>query len=1034
MGFVIYRASAGSGKTFTLVKEYLKILLQDPGGFNHILAITFTNKAASEMKDRILHALLQLSEGSQTVLAEEIQKELPHLANLARQSRKILSLLLHHYSDFAITTIDSFMFRLIRAFSLELGLPLNFQVEMNTERISRYVEGQLMSQVGIDRHTTEVIIQYVKKRMVAGKSWNVSRDLRRFVKEIIQESNSQWVRQAEEWDHRLFFDFIEELNGICHKFTGNLSDLGEQGLELIDKAGLSIEDFPYKFDGAAGFLHKLKNNRPGNVKNIQLRVRFKEGKWHGKTMAADVKNRIDEVLDKGLREIEEEIMAYYSNNYSRALTGSVILEHVYLMALNHQIKSLVDCYKEESSIVPISEFGSLINDIVNDSPVPFIYSILGEKYNHYLMDEFQDTSALQWENLFPLIENSLAYNNFNMAVGDGKQSIYRWRGGDVDIMEREIDQRFDSSQLEKKNLICNFRSRNNIVAFNNRYFREVVRYYHDIPFISQGIYQDIEQKEVLGPGGHVSLVFGDRESDQTIEEQSTEHLITGIRDAAGRGYAFGDMAILVREGKEGTLAANCLIREKIPVISPDSLKLSQSPVVRFLIHVMAYLSDPSDRVSQCHVLFFVSQYLKGIPLEFDDIEHFYLPNMKSNLPNEVARLMGKRDFLIRLPLYEMVEEVIRLFRMPASVSHECAGYLQDFMDVVLAFHSREGGNISAFLDWWDHNVDDLSTGMPENKNAVTILTIHKAKGLEFPIVFVFNAAWKHKKDDQKLWLTMSEAISENPISHLPLLIRSGKVLEETFFCEGMEQEDEKVLMDNLNLLYVAFTRGIEELHVFAGDKKDRAEFLEGIARKVMDTDVTSPHRYNFGEPGKKSGGASEVEEPGMVLKDFVSHRWYPRIAIRKKYNELMKISTPEGDEKLKWGSLLHEIFSQVKYKGDEQRVLNLYVSGGLLPEEHSDSIGRMIENALKIPQVKEWFDPEAVVLTEHSLIHEGEVLRPDRVVFFDGRVIVVEFKSGKKHPDHAKQVRKYKIAIEAMGYRNVESYLFYFGDYYLECV
>lgn len=1034
MGFLIYRASAGSGKTFTLVKEYVKLLLQDPDRFKHILAITFTNKAAGEMKDRILHALLQLAEGSHTVLADQIKRELPEITGIQKQSRRILSLLLHHYSDFSITTIDSFMFRLIRAFSLELGLPLNFQVELNNEKIGRYVEGHLMSQVGNDPYTTRVILQYVKQRIAAEKSWNITGELRKFVKDIIQESNDQWIREAGAWDGDRFLAFVSEMDGIKRNFTERMTELGKQGMDRIETAGLSVEDFPYKMSGAAGYLSRLADKRPGRIRELSLPERFKNGVWVAKNMSVEIRNRIEVLLETGLGETVDKIMHLYSSDYPRALSASVILEQGYLMALHHQIKDLVNQYKLASSIVPITEFGTMINEIVRESPVPFVYAILGERYHHYLMDEFQDTSELQWENLFPLIENALSYDHLNMAVGDAKQSIYRWRGSDAEILEREIEKKFDPSQIKNKDLVSNFRSLENIVMFNNRLFKSVTEFFGDVPCVGEGIYRSADQEAVLGSGGHVTLTFATVDSAEGVREQSLENLVNRIGGALQRGFDYRDMAILVRTGMEGAAAADCLIRNGIPVISPDSLKLSHSSVVRFMLSIMAFLVNRSDKVALCQMLYFISMHLNGISLSYSDIERYFMSGDMSVLPDNVARLMGGRDFYIRLPLYELVEEVVRLFGMPMSVTHHCAGYLQDFMDVVHTYHSEQGGDISSFLDWWEILEEDLSTGMPEKRDAISVLTFHKAKGLEFPVVFVHNADWKHVKDGEKMWLRTVEPMSENPLARLPLLVRRSRILEETLFHNDLAEENNKNLLDNLNLLYVVFTRAQEELHIFSGIKNRNSGFLKNAAETFMDQDKTLPNRFGYGRAGHKVTETDKAGESSVVLGDMVSNGWYPRISIKRKYPELLRIHRDRVEEKIQWGSLLHDILAQIHYKGEEDDVLDRFIEDGFLAREKCPVVKEMITGIYNHPQAAEWFDPEAVIFTERSLVHRGEILRPDRVIIREEKVVVAEFKSGERDQRNRDQVQLYREALMAMGYPDVKSYLFYLSDSYLEQV
>ncbi|UCH98690.1 MAG: UvrD-helicase domain-containing protein, partial [Candidatus Aminicenantes bacterium] len=465
---------------------------------------------------------------------------------------ELLTTLLHNYSDFAIMTIDSFIHRVIKAFALEIGLPLNFAIDLNYEKIEDYVIERLLASVGRDEYITDIILKLVFSRVQEEKSWNIEADIRKFEKELFNEKNINWISSISQFDNVEFFRFMEQLETLRRNYVETFNKLGKQALDLIQGAGLTIDDFAYKKSGAAGFLQKCAELRVGSEKNFEMGKRFKEGQWTSKSAPAAIKTAIEHLLDNGLEQISEDIIHYYDAHRRLALTAAAVLDNIYLASIVNRVKELIEEYKKENNVVPISEFNVKVYEIVKDSPIPFIYSILGEKYNHYLIDEFQDTSRLQFENLLPLFENSLATNLFNMAVGDAKQSIYRWRGTDWEIMEKEIEKRIPPQQLTIKVLDNNFRSLKNIVDFNNLFFESVRTFYNTRGVQLGGIYSNITQNPARKQGGFVSLRFIEEttkaeEADPMVFEQ----VKAVIDDCTARGCDYNDIAVLVRENKKG---------------------------------------------------------------------------------------------------------------------------------------------------------------------------------------------------------------------------------------------------------------------------------------------------------------------------------------------------------------------------------------------------------------------------------------------------------------------------------------------------
>jgi len=1034
MGFVLYRSSAGSGKTYTLVKEYLKIILQEPEKFKHILAITFTNKAAGEMKDRIMQSLKKLAKGEDPQLENTLKNEIPDIRNIDRISRDILTTLLHNYSDFAIMTIDSFIHKVIKAFALEIGLPLNFTIDLNYDKIQTYVIEHLMADVGKDPYVTDIILEFVFSRVVQNKSWNIEDDIRKFEAELFNEKNFDWVKEVSTFDNVVFDRVTERLKSIRGDFLLTLNQLGTKAMHLIREAGLTVDDFPYKKSGAAAVLQKCADLREGTLKEFNIGSRFRNGEWVTKSTPKEIQSAVENLLQNGLSQINDHILSHFDNNRALVLTAVSVLDNIYLAAVINRLKALVDEYKKLNNVIPISEFNIKVHEIVENSPVPFIYAIIGERYNHYLIDEFQDTSRLQWENLFPLIDNSLGSGFFSMAVGDGKQSIYRWRGGDVEIMETDIRGKILPEQLAVYPLDKNFRSRKNVVDFNNRFFQETSESYREANSLLGQVYSDIAQKPERKEGGFVSLQFidGAADDDESPDTPVFDRVSDIVMHCRERGYGDGEIAILVRENKDGQKIAENLLEKNIQVVSPDSLSLPKLPLIRFLIDVLTYLRNPADKIAEASILFFMGLNGKERTTAPGVIGDRLMENEQWDLLPELKEFHKRGEFLIRMPVYEVVEELIRIFKLPGSLDFEAKGYLQAFLNIVSRYTVDNSVDISSFLDWWEFREEDFYLVVPETKPAVKIMSIHKAKGLEFPVVIIPYANWSHKMDRQ-LWLKSKPPLPTDPVLDFPMPVKSVKLLTETFFKEAYEEEEKKMTIDNINLLYVAFTRAVDNLYIIAQrkkakDKNDNYDLLETRAAPMMREDQEHPGHFTFGELTMKEkdaerAGALECVPAGALI----STKWTDRITIRRKSKEFWRFDTGYREERRNWGILVHQVLANIRTTDDVPRAVERTVISGDIKAAERELLEKEIHDLFTLPQVRDWFDPlrAGQLFIESPIMTKAGVLVPDRVMIADGKVTVVDYKTGGKHPSHAEQLNGYKKALRNMGYEHVDAYLLY---------
>ncbi|MCP4147001.1 MAG: UvrD-helicase domain-containing protein, partial [bacterium] len=1023
--------------TYTLVKEYLKIALQNPEEFRTILAVTFTNKAAGEMKDRIMLSLKKLARGEDKNLEESLKQELD-IEHIERASSRLLTELLHNYSDFAIMTIDSFIHKVIKAFALELGLPLNFNIELNYERIETYVIERLLAAVGKDEYVTRIIMEFVFSKMREDKSWNIEGDIRKFEKELLAEKNIDWVTVVSQFDEQIFPIYMEQLQELRNDFVTRINRLGTQGMTLISEANLSIFDFAYKDKGPAGFLNKCRELKISGIKKFDMGTRFRNGEWY--TKKSPVKNAIENLLAGGLQQVHTELIELYDNVRPQALTATAILANIYLAAVINKMKILIEEYKSKNNVIPISEFNVKVYDIVKESPVPFIYSILGEKYSHYLIDEFQDTSRMQWENLFPLIDNSMGMDYFNMAVGDGKQSIYRWRGGDVEIMEEDVNNKILEGQLELQRLSRNFRSRKHVVEFNNRFFEKVGALYKEKQTneLLEQIYSDIAQDAVVDEGGYVSLSFIEDIEDEISGESLVPRQVKAIiEQCLDRGYHPGDIAILVRENRKGQLVGEYLLENGIQVVSPDSLKLSRIPLVRFFVDILTYMADPTDKIVEASIIYFLALNKKEpmTPTELGeyflkDKDGHYLGKRPWEASEELTEFARRRRYLMRMPVYEVIEEVIRIFDPVENLDFETAGYMQAFLDIAARFTSENSVDISSFLDWWEFSSDEFAVIVPESKPAVKIISIHKAKGLEFPVVIIPYADWKHKADDQ-LWLTADPLLPTEPPLNLPMPVNSSKRLDDTYFRKEYQNELEKVLIDNINLMYVAFTRPVDNLYIISQpkEKNENYKLLKQLAMPFMKEE--SGGWFSYGSPVYKEerGNGKPLDIEYYESKGMVSGSWYSRITIRRKSKEFWRFDNTYRAKRRNWGILVHQVLAKIRSLKDVNTAIDsTFISGDITMDE-KNILQRKLREVFNDRQVQGWFSPGEGdrVFTESPVLTPQGAIVPDRVMVSGDRVTIIDFKTGGWNDSHINQMETYKKAVQAMGYIDIEAYLFYLG-------
>jgi ATP-dependent exoDNAse (exonuclease V) beta subunit len=1046
VSFSVYKSSAGSGKTFTLVREYLKLILPEPQQFRHILAITFTNKVANEMKERVLFNLKELSKPQDERDPKVNRDLLPMLITdtglsenqIRGQSEEALKLILHNYSDFAIGTIDSFSHRVIRTFAHDFGLPVGFNVELDSDELLKTAVDLLLDKVGDDPDLTGLLVKFLESRMDEERSWNIDSILINFSKVLLDEEGMTHLQKLNTVQLSDFDGIVQELYRKIVLFETRIKAIAAEAVALIDHYSIPSAAFYQGERGIGGYFEKLAKGRIDLINSDTFAsATIREDKWTGSKADTLSKNNIS-LLKPALTGVFLKIGKERELNQKDYILFKMLTKTIYPLAVLREIDRTLSEFKKQNNIVHISEFNRRIAEIVLNEPVPFIYERLGEKFNHLLIDEFQDTSRLQWNNLQPLIENSLASGYFNLIVGDGKQAIYRWRNGDVQqfadlpsipgsamnkiLADREkiLSANYKAFPLKK-----NYRSKAGIIDFNNKLFTSIAeKFASEIGNVYEDLVQDYDASKT---GGYVRVEFMDSTEGAA---QYRENTILKVLDLIGnlkkKNFRLKDIAILCRKNKDAGEIARFLIHHGIEVISAESLVLSHSAEVNFITGLIRLMNDPLNSIISAEVATWLFQTgrLKGNGL------HDILSQVQKEKPGPTLFTLLHNQgldfplqYLTVLPVFELCEELIRLF----SLNTIPDPYLQFFLDAVLKYSRKNPTNPLVFLEWWENHKNKLSVIIPDGLNAVRIMSIHKAKGLQFPIVIYPFAHDKKDYGKDFLWVDLPE----NKLNGLKAaMVKPQKELAETDYADLFELENKRSFIDLVNLFYVAMTRAENQLYVLSQAPSKSATrtpsipvFLENYFKGAGEWEDEKPV-YEFGLPDISPQPETDVPKTNSVLTTFISNDWRRKVHIRTRAPEAWNIEEPQ--KKKQWGNLLHSVLSRITTISDVDPIINEITASGMIEECDKEKLLLTIIGIMKDPASAAFFGEGINVRKETEiLLKNGDFLRPDRVILKDENAIVIDFKTGKTNEKHADQVRQYETHLKTMGYREVEKYLLY---------
>jgi len=1039
----IYRSSAGSGKTYTLVKEYISILLnsRDPLLFRKILAITFTNKAANEMKERVLETVKELSTGELSNLMQDYTKVTLLSPNqIAKRSQTIFQYILHHYGEFNILTIDKFIHRIIRSFTRELGLAMNFELESDVELfVARSIE-MLLSEVGVDKNLTKYLIQFSEHLIENSEKGDVEKKLIRLSQVLQKEEGKEALKELEEVDLSFFIEIQKKVKLKIKKLKIEIEKLAKETISLIEEQGIGVFDLAGGKNGFGKMYIAFSNQKieQVNVSETMLK-RLEDDVWYGKTTKAYIKNTIDsihtELVDKTttLVKLYKEYMK--QRTFDRNFIGFSLLNSIY---------KLLQSIKQESNIVFLNDFNEIISNVVQNEPAPFIYEKIGNRYHYFLIDEFQDTSKLQWNNLVPLVYDSLSNGYKNLIVGDAKQAIYRWRGGDVnqfiDLPEvkGEFHDLYAINQTFKhagkvENLEDNWRSYKSIVEFNNWLFSSWAEQ-SDAEVIKK-IYQGVKQNVKKEKEGLVSyqLLEGDKEE---LEEIRLDLMLEYIEECKTDGFDYSDIAILVKTNKKGKLVASFLTEKGMSVVSADSIVLSSSAEVQFVIAFFETIINPRNE----HAILRCLQYLEKEKHLSEVHEKWRIPNAEK--PQYSVSIDFEGFLTEKYPQFEITYfEALNLYDKTVYLYetfelNRFDAYLDQLLNTIQNYTKRNTSSLQEFVAYFEDNKDRIPVNTGGNSEAIQISTIHKSKGLQYPVVIMPFADWKNKNSmfTDYTWIKTEGIIDYDiPRYVVPLSENALKYynLENIY-----KKENQEIILDNINVFYVAFTRPEKRMYVIAQKPKEnkyRKETIPSVYVQIINL-IKTHENYNEEEGRLVLGKREKEEKSKKEKKEATKYKgpnvktWRNDLALSLDKNAL-ELELKELDER-EYGKAVHYIWSNISTPDDLTEAVEKAVVRGILPLYLKNEVERSIAECLQLEQVKTWFElKNAEVLNEMAIVSEtGQSYRPDKVILSENQTVVIDYKTGNARKSHQKQIIEYSDLLKEMGYENLKLYLLYMKE------
>lgn len=1052
----VYKASAGSGKTFTLATQYIKLLVQNPQNYRSILAVTFTNKAKEEMKMRILSQLYGIWQHlpdsqkylQRIILETELSEEI-----VMQRAGEALRLLLHNYNFFHVETIDAFFQQVLRNLARELELSANYRVGLNDVQVEEQAVDQLIDSLTHTDIILQWLLSYIMDTISDDHSWNIIGQVKQFGRTIFRDYyKEQGQTLVQKMEEKGFIEqYIRQLKSIRQEAEDRMKDLAQEFFNILQSEQLTVEDFAYGKGGVAGLFMKLQK---GQMDDTIFGKRVTDcvgdaAKWYTKSSKhpEHVHMLADSVLIPLLNKVIKEQPRQYRLHQSATLT----LKHLSHLRLLGCIEQKVRELNDESGRFLLSDTQHFLHALMQGSDSPFIFEKIGTQLEHVMIDEFQDTSTIQWKNFKVLLQECMSHQESeNLIVGDVKQSIYRWRSGDWRLLNG-IEQEFPhAGMIDVKSLTTNYRSDRCIVDFNNAFFtlaaqQEYQRLMENNPYGAEQLshaYHDVCQKvpEHQPFAGQVKIQLL---PSKDYQETSLTILTDSVAELIQKETPLSDIAILVRSNKHIPLIAShfAAVMPDIRIVSDEAFRLDASTSVCLLVSALRMLCHPNDTLIKATV---VKLYQKGVMLNPAPENELLISDipLDSLLPSEVVE---HRDELLQLPLYELVEQLYSIFSLD-SISDQDS-YLCSFYDQLHKFTQENTTDIESFLHEWD-NVICAKTIHSDITDGIRIMSIHKSKGLEFRHVIIPFCDWQMEHVDL-LWCHPQE----EPFNQLPIVPvdYSSKQMRGTIYEHDYLVEHLQNTVDNLNLLYVAFTRASGSLSVIGqrNTKTSRSLLIEQVLHDIQlegavlqgEEDEKEAIIFEYGAPDSHDHAHHAVHTTSNVFlqpvtSEQVAFKSFKVKATFRQSNQSQQFiaGTDESGthDYITMGTVLHQLFSTIRTTDDIPQALQQMQQEGVLYDDtiQAGHLQNLLKKRLESPLVSDWFSNRWNVFNECKIIFTDDQQnmverRPDRVITNGEETHVIDFKFGHSRPEYQQQVQQYMQLLQDMGMPHVKGWLWY---------
>ena len=1053
---IVYSASAGSGKTHKIVGSYISMLFSGENAYKHILAVTFTNKAGEEMKSRIIKELNKIASGNSSDYLDEIMKKY-QISELEVRTKAgtIFKQILHDYSGFSISTIDSFFQKILKGFAYETGIQYNYEIELNSANlINQVVDNLIVSATDLPSLRSS-LIELINQNILEGKKWDTRMSLKNFLKEIYK---SEYRKYQDDYE-RLFQDtdnlkqFVDSLARIISEFDSKIAQFTNDLQSILDKYSLVLDDFKGK--SRSSVLRRMLNI----ITEIQTKDtdsifnNFDDTKaWLTKAdLTDDLKCRCTEELIEKCKQMRSHIDSDFSIYY----TAGLVRRQMYFIAIVGYAFSEISRYKNENNKFMINEVPAFLSEIAKNNNSSFIYEKIGSFYRNYLIDEFQDTSRVQWEAFLPLISESLSMQNdynTNILVGDVKQSIYAWRGGDWELLAEQIKNDFPYWYKEIP-LNENYRSAENIVDFNNSFFNiSAEKLQHDYNLknkqennnlsskITEIIYNEAKQTKIRREEGYVEInvLKKDKDSnDADIKEVSMSIMINQIENLQKNNHSAGDIMILVRSNADGQKIADYILNYSLSperkeycnydVISADSLFVSGNEAVCFIIACLKYIADENNKNACAQAAYLLFRLGLSGKQEFVEL------SINKYVAEFQAKMSDFKENFVSYPLSELVERLINLFGLGENKIH--VPFITSFSDIIHDYSIKYPADINGFLEWWEEFGAELTLKIPENQNAINIITAHKSKGLAADFVFVPFCDWSLINYSGIVWCN----IDKEPFNILPAWpLNFNNSLSKSLAVEQFDNERFRKVVESFNIMYVAFTRARKGLFVNSGVKDVSDKGFQDIGQLLFSA-LNSPNfikNYKFNIEDLKERNIIRFNLgiiPEIIRKDFQNNYFdqYPVYIPKKK--PIIKSFIDDLDNAgskiylLKKGIIYHKIFENIQHLSELDSSVEKLILKGIIRKSESEAIVTELNAILMNPIISEWFDGTYTVLNEAEIFcGNTQIRRPDRIMYDSERLIVLDYKFGENQTQaHINQVVEYGDLLSQMDERKPRMFLWY---------